>query len=269
MYKLKLPIFASFTLMVCTLMVTGCSGASDESEQDSSEAASEQLSSGFEISSTEFSDERPRKRLANQFTCHGGDMSPPLSWKGWPEDTQSFVLISEDADHETGIWVHWVLHNIPVGVSKLDAGIPTTTETLPDGTTQGTNDFRNIGYNGPCIPLKVRSYTSQPSLEKHGPPPHRFYFRLYALDTILNLSPGAKKTEVVSAMENHILAQTETMGKNTTQVTLEGKGGRGSLETAAKKGEEGFKSAIEATTTTGEKIYNSLGELVTPTPSAR
>ena len=67
-----------------------------------------------------------------------------------------------------------------VGVSKLDAGIPTTTETLPDGTTQGTNDFRNIGYNGPCIPLKVRSYTSQPSLEKHGPPPHRFYFRLYA-----------------------------------------------------------------------------------------
>lgn len=259
--------------MIMTLMVIGCSGASDESEKDSSSAASQQISSGFEISSTQFTDKRPRKRIPNESTCHGGDVSPPLSWEGWPEGTQSFVLISEDVDHETGIWVHWVLYNIPVGVYELDAGIPMSIEILPDGTTQGTNDFRNIGYNGPCIPIEPIHYSYRPEAGT----PHRYYFRLYALDSMLELDPGAKKTEVVNAMESHILAQTEIIGKSSPPIVLSTKGGRGFLETQAKEGEKGFrrdegdekKRFLGEVTPTGEKIYNSLGELVTPTPAPR
>ena len=241
---------AVFSLTVMTaLLVAGCSSSGDDGP---SVGASQQMYEGFEISSTEFSNVRPRKRIPNKSTCHGGDVSPPLTWKGWPDGTQSFVLISEDVDHETGIWVHWVLYDIPIGVSELSAGIPTSTETLPDGTTQGTNDFRNIGYNGPCQALKTRHFSFSGDVRVAM---HRYYFRLYALDTTLEIGVGAIKSEVMSAMEGHILGQTETVGRNSPPVTLTTKGGRGFLETRA----------------TGVAVIkqDTWGELGTPTPTTR
>ena len=109
----------------------------------------------------------------------------------------------------------WVLYNIPSDTTGLPEAISTSTEVLPDGTTQGTNDNKNIGYEGPCPPALVFSMRHTPS-GAVGDPPHRFYFRLYALDTDLALASGATRNELLSAMDGHILAQANTMGKYTT-----------------------------------------------------
>jgi Raf kinase inhibitor-like YbhB/YbcL family protein len=130
-----------------------------------------------------------------KYTCQGEDLSPPLSWEGLPDGTQSIALICDDPDAPGGTWVHWVLYDL-LPVTELSEGIAPT-ELLPGGGTQGTNDFRRIGYGGPC------------------PPPggaHRYFFKVYALDTALGLDPGASKSDVERAMEGHILAEGRLMG---------------------------------------------------------
>ena len=206
----------------------GCS-SSDDADQP---AAAPLASSDFQVASPNFSNIRPRVRIPDKHTCHGEDLSPPLAWSGAPAGTKSLALVAEDVDHETGVWVHWVLFNIPADVKELVEAIPTSTDALLDGTTQGTNDNKNIGYNGPCHPIKSRHYSYRP-LPFEENPPHRYYFRLYALDTTLGLAPGATKAELVSAMEGHVLAETETLGKNSPPLTLSTKGGSGLLETSA------------------------------------
>ena len=253
----------SVAIALLAFAAAACSGAGDEPESGQSAAAQQAIAAGFEISSSEFSDVRPRKRIPPRSTCHGEDLSPPLTWSGAPAGTQSLALVGEDVDHDTGVWVHWVLYNIPAGVTELVEGIPTSTDTLPDGTIQGTNDFRNLGYNGPCPKLEQWHYSYLPDTSL----PHKYYFRLYALDAKLGLAPGATKDELESAMEGHILSQTETLGKNSPPVILSTKGGRGFLETSAKEGDAAQQSGAE--TSTGETIYNSLGERVTPTPTGR
>ncbi len=135
-------------------------------------------------------------RIPSKYTCDGQDVSPPLRWSGVPEGTQSLVLISDDPDAPMGTWVHWVYYDIPPTVTELPEGIPAV-EHPPIGGTQGINDFRRLGYGGPCPPPG---------------PAHRYFFKLYALDTKLNLAPGAKKTQVEQAMQGHILAQAELIG---------------------------------------------------------
>ncbi|HJR79316.1 MAG TPA: YbhB/YbcL family Raf kinase inhibitor-like protein [Anaerolineales bacterium] len=130
-----------------------------------------------------------------QFTCMGSDSSPALTWDEPPADTQSFALIMDDPDAPAGTWVHWVVFNIPASVRGLAEAVPSE-ETLPDGSMQGTNSSGNIGYNGPCPPSGT----------------HRYFFKLYALDEVLGLSPGADKGELLKAMEGHTLAQGELMG---------------------------------------------------------
>ena len=135
--------------------------------------------------------------IPKQYTCSGEDLSPPLSWIGIPANTKSMVLVVDDPDAPSGAWVHWVLYNIPAEVTSLPAGIPKIA-TVPNICTQGSNDFRRIGYGGPC------------------PPPgksHRYFFKLYALDTTLNLKPGTTKVAVERALQGHILAQGQLMGK--------------------------------------------------------
>lgn len=134
--------------------------------------------------------------IPTQFTCSGANLSPPLSWTGAPQSTKSFAIICDDPDAPAGTWVHWVYFNIPDSVSSLDEGLKAD-ETLEDNSIQGLNDFQKPGYGGPCPPPGS---------------PHRYYFKLYALDTMLNLQTGAKKEDLITAMKGHILANTELMG---------------------------------------------------------
>lgn len=145
------------------------------------------------ISSPAFQEGKP---IPTQYTCDGEDLSPPLKWSKVPEGTKSLALISEDPDAPAGIWVHWVLYNLPPTITELPEGMPTQ-EVLPNGAKQGINDFKRIGYGGPCPPPGK---------------PHRYFFKLYALDTELDLKPGATKQELLRAMEGHILAEGQLMG---------------------------------------------------------
>ena len=131
-----------------------------------------------------------------QYTCNGADISPPLAWEEVPEVAKSLALIVDDPDAPVGTWVHWVLYNLPASTRELKENI-TKTKILPDGAMQGTNDFRKIGYNGPCPPGGT----------------HRYFFKLYALDEMVDLNPGARKKDLVDAMKGHILAECQLMGK--------------------------------------------------------
>ena len=135
--------------------------------------------------------------IPNTHTCSGQDVSPPLQWIAPPKDTQSFTLIMDDPDAPIGTWVHWVMFNIPGHTSSLPEGVPPK-KSLPTGELQGINDFKRIGYGGPCPPQGI---------------PHRYYFKLYALDSPLKLQPGVTKAEVLAACQNHILAETHLMGR--------------------------------------------------------
>ncbi len=147
----------------------------------------------FELKSNAFGQNSP---ISAKYTCEGEDVSPPLSWDDSPQEVKSFALINDDPDAPGGNWVHWVIYDIPPEVSELAEGIPPE-EELERGLKQGINDFRRIGYGGPCPPPGK---------------PHRYFFKLYALDTVLNLKPGATKEELLSAMGGHILAETQLIG---------------------------------------------------------
>ncbi len=128
-------------------------------------------------------------------TCDGEDVSPPLTWDRLPPGTQSLVLICDDPDAPVGTWVHWVYYDIPPAPGQLPGRIPAV-ERPPQGGVQGINDFRRIGYGGPCPPGGT----------------HRYFFTLYALDTRLGLQPGLSKAQVLEAMEGHVLQQAQLMG---------------------------------------------------------
>jgi len=134
--------------------------------------------------------------IPKKFTCDGADVSPALSWTDTPAGTQSLALIVDDPDAPGRVWVHWVLYNLPGATQKLPEGVGKDPE-LADGSRQGRNDFGRLGYNGPCPPRG---------------PAHRYFFKLYALDSKLDLKPGSTKSDVERAMKNHVLAQTELMG---------------------------------------------------------
>jgi len=147
----------------------------------------------IEITSSAFED---GGMIPAKYTCDGEDISPPLQWDAVPEDTRTIALICDDPDAPMGTWVHWVLFNLPAETKELAEDIPPD-ETLSSGARQGTNDFRRIGYGGPCPPSGT----------------HRYFFKVYALDTELDLSAGADKDQLLEAMEDHILAQGLLIGQ--------------------------------------------------------
>lgn len=207
-----LRTIARFCGLALVLVAWGCSGSDDSATDQpaaSQLASPEGLFSTFEVASPNFQERvRPRTRFPKENTCLGENQSPPLDWTAPPKSTQSFALVAEDINHSTGIWVHWVLYNIPPDATGLPSSIPTSTDVLPDGTVQGTNDFRAIGYYGPCPAPALLEYW------KVGTePPHQYVFKLYALDDKIGLAPGATKAELLNAMDGHVLSQTETMGK--------------------------------------------------------
>lgn len=148
----------------------------------------------FELKTAAF---KPGGDIPTKFTCDGPDVSPALTWTDPPAETESFALIADDPDAPVGTWVHWVVYDVPASARQLPESVPKDGE-LQGGGRQGSNDFRKIGYGGPCPPPGK---------------PHRYFFKLYALDTKLNLKPGATKNAVEQAMKDHILAQAELMGR--------------------------------------------------------
>jgi Raf kinase inhibitor-like YbhB/YbcL family protein len=132
-----------------------------------------------------------------KYTCTGKNISPALSWNDAPAGTQSFALIVDDPDAPMGTWVHWVLFKIPADARSLQEDLPITGKNVdPNAIYFGRNSSGNTRYDGPCPPSGT----------------HRYYFKLYALDTTINLLPGATKEEVLKQMKGHILAQGELMG---------------------------------------------------------
>jgi Raf kinase inhibitor-like YbhB/YbcL family protein len=131
-----------------------------------------------------------------KYTCDGNDVSPPLKWTAAPEGTKSIALTCDDPDAPMGTWVHWVMWNIPPSVQELPENVPPKPE-LPDGSRQGISDFGRPGYGGPCPPSGV----------------HRYYFRICALDTVLDLPSSSRKADLLKAMKGHILAEGQLMGK--------------------------------------------------------
>lgn len=135
--------------------------------------------------------------IPKKHTCDGPDISPQLEWDNVPEGTVSFAIIMEDPDAPSGTWVHWLVYDLPAETRALPEGLAST-ETLPRGGAQGRNDFGRVGYGGPCPPPGR---------------PHRYFFRLYALNSRVNLPPGASKEELVRAMEGRIKDEAHLVGK--------------------------------------------------------
>jgi Raf kinase inhibitor-like YbhB/YbcL family protein len=167
--------------LVCLLILAGCQG-------DSTPAAEGGNGMTITITSSAF---KEGEKIPRIYTCDDQNVSPPLSWTGVPSDTVSLALIMDDPDAPSGTWVHWVLFNLPASESGLSQG------QVGDGI-EGKNDFGKVAYGGPCPP---RGST------------HRYFIKLYALDIVLELKAGASKAQVENAMQGHILAKGQLMGR--------------------------------------------------------
>jgi Raf kinase inhibitor-like YbhB/YbcL family protein len=135
--------------------------------------------------------------IPTKYTCDGDELSPDLRWSDIPPNTRSLALICEDPDAPSGTFTHWILFDLPPTVTELPEGV-STAERLANGAVQGQNDFKRIGYGGPCPPPNDSE--------------HRYYFRIYALDTELQLRSGARREDVAPAMVGHVLATGHLMG---------------------------------------------------------
>jgi Raf kinase inhibitor-like YbhB/YbcL family protein len=134
--------------------------------------------------------------IPRQYTCDGVNISPPLEWSGVPKTVKTVAIIAEDPDAPSGNFVHWVLYNLPAENIGLVENVPAT-DSLKVGGFQGKNDFGKIGYGGPCPPSGT----------------HRYFFKIYAVDSELPLKGGVTKADLLKAMEGHIVAQGQLMGK--------------------------------------------------------
>lgn len=132
-----------------------------------------------------------------RYTCDGSDRSPPLMISGVPDGAKSLVLFCDDPDAPVGVWDHWVLFNLPVDTKELPEGL-FNREKLPNGAIQGRNSWDKVGYNGPCPPQGSS---------------HRYFFKVYAISTTLNLTSTATKKDVEAAMKGHVLAEAHLMGR--------------------------------------------------------
>lgn len=148
------------------------------------------------LSSAAFEDGRP---IPRRYTCEGDDISPPLEWAGTPAGTKSLALVIDDPDAPDPaapkrVWVHWVLYDIPADVTGLPEGAGGG--DLPEGCREGLNDWKKLGYGGPCPPVGR----------------HRYCHRLYALDVVLGNLGRLTKRELVTRMQGHVLAEAELVG---------------------------------------------------------
>jgi Raf kinase inhibitor-like YbhB/YbcL family protein len=169
--------------IVVTLGINGCGSTPTEGEQPMM----------FEITSPAFA---AGETIPVKYTCDGNDISPPLQWSEPPANTQSLALVVDDPDAPVGTWDQWILFNLPADARELPEQA-----TPPGGAQDGHNSWGRTGYGGPCPPGGT----------------HRYFFKLYALDIMLDLPAGATKNTLQTAMEGHILAQAELMGRYSRQ----------------------------------------------------
>ena len=176
-------------LFIGILLFTACS-----SLQTSTPVFTSEANMTFKLTSDAFTN---GQSIPAKYTCVGKNISPALTWTDPPTDTQSFALIVDDPDAPMGTWVHWVLYNIKPDVRALHEDLPIKGKNVdPDAIFIGKNSSGSIAYQGPCPPSGT----------------HRYYFKLYALDSQISLLPGATKDQILKEMDGHILAQTELMG---------------------------------------------------------
>jgi Raf kinase inhibitor-like YbhB/YbcL family protein len=176
-------------LLIVPMLLFCCCKGSEKAESEA--AGGEKME--IKVTSSAFAE---GGLIPAKYTCDGQDISPPLQWEGVPEGTKSIALISDDPDAPRGMWVHWVLFNLPADNTGIEENIPPE-KTLPNGAIQGITDFGRVGYGGPCPPSGT----------------HRYFFKVYALDTKLDLAAGANKSQLLKAMEGHILGQGQLIGK--------------------------------------------------------
>ena len=188
MYKTFLLTLAALLLLAVACKRVETQAEKQQITKKEVEAMALQIKSGaFEEGTT----------IPKKYTCDGDDLSPPLSWTGVPEGTKSFAVICDDPDAPMGTWVHWVLWGLPPDTVSLLEGVPAET-SLTSGAKQGLNSWPRVGYGGPCPPPGK---------------PHRYYFKLYALDTLVTLPANTNKAALEEAMKGHTLAEAQTMGK--------------------------------------------------------
>lgn len=184
-----LPI--TLLTLALTVLATACAG--EEKAGPTPPATTEEVRAmTLELTSIAFSEGQP---IPARYTCTGEDISPPLAWRGAPPGTQSFALIMDDPDAPGRTWVHWVVFNLPASATGLPAAIRSDGD-LPGEAVHGQNSWRRNDYGGPCPPSGT----------------HRYFFKLYALDTTLDLAPGATKQQVLDALAGHVLAEGQLMG---------------------------------------------------------
>ena len=172
-------------VIIFSLLLAGCDGEDERlREAEESEAVAFNL---LTLRSPAFAE---GERIPTQYTCDGVDIPPPLTWQDLPADAASYALIVDDPDAPGGIWTHWVVYNVPPEITEFPEDVS------PDLGTQGTNSWNEIGYRGPCPPDGE----------------HRYFFKLFALDIVLNLEEGADRETVLEAVDGHILAQGQLMG---------------------------------------------------------
>jgi Raf kinase inhibitor-like YbhB/YbcL family protein len=145
------------------------------------------------VTSTAFTDGSP---IPAKFSCQGKNVSPPLEWTALPQGIRSAAILCEDPDAPGGTFTHWVLYDIPPTVKRLTENTPKL-EVLPNSAKQGLNDFEQTGYGGPCPPPGK---------------PHRYYFRIFALDLESPLKPATKRDELLRIVKGHVLGEGKLMG---------------------------------------------------------
>ena len=149
----------------------------------------------FQITSAAFAE---GAAIPRRFTGQGDDISPPLAWDHAPAGTRSFALVCDDPDAPAGTWIHWVVYDIPADTTSLPEAVAAERK-LASGAVQGTNSWGRLGYGGPMPPSGT----------------HRYFFKIYALDTELDLEPGQTRKTLLEAMKGHVLAEAQLMGRYT------------------------------------------------------
>ena len=178
-----------YLLILLSMLFSACAAAPATPEPTKSEA-----SMALQLTSDAFVN---GQSIPAKYTCVGKNISPALAWNEPPTGTQSFTLIVDDPDAPGQTWVHWVLFNIKPDMRSLQEDLPITGKNVdPNAIYVGNNSSGATAYQGPCPPSGT----------------HRYFFKLYALDTLINLLPGATKEQVLKSMDGHTLAQTELMG---------------------------------------------------------
>ncbi len=178
--------------LLIVLELAGCASRSQMVTQPPPANTPNQDKAEIKLTSSAFKEGEPIPRA---YTCDGVNISPPLEWSGVPRTAKTIAIVCDDPDAPAGTWVHWVLYNLPADNIGVVENLPAT-ENLKAGGFQGKNDFGKIGYGGPCPPSGT----------------HRYFFKIYALDSELPLKAGATKAELMKAIEGHIVVQGQLMG---------------------------------------------------------